>query len=127
MDTPKPGSIMWTDLTVPDATAVSDFYKAVTGWEREGLHMGDYEDYIMKGPEGNPVAGICHAGGQNRNIPPQWMIYITVADLDASIAQCEALGGKVLSDKRAGGNNMFYCLVQDPVGAHFMLYGPSAQ
>jgi hypothetical protein len=29
--TPKPGSITWTDLTVPNAGAVRDFYKQVGG------------------------------------------------------------------------------------------------
>lgn len=53
---------MWHDLTVDNAEEVSDFYKQVVGWEKEGLSMGDYEDYIIKNPADNEVvAGICHA------------------------------------------------------------------
>ena len=29
-----------------------------------------------------PVSGICHARGSNADLPPVWLIYITVADLE---------------------------------------------
>jgi len=34
------GSIIWRDLTVPDAERVCDFYTAVIGWEHEDVNMG---------------------------------------------------------------------------------------
>lgn len=60
----KIGKILWHDLTVNDAVEVSNFYHQVTGWQKEGLSMGDYEDFLIKSPgDAEAIAGICHAKG----------------------------------------------------------------
>lgn len=83
---PTIGKILWQDLTVADATALRDFYAAVVGWQYSPQSMGNYDDYNMSLPEsGETVAGICHAQGSNAELPPQWLLYIGVADLDHSI------------------------------------------
>ena len=57
------------DLTVPDADAVRDFYKAVVGWGVQDVDMGGYSDYAMTHPAtGQPVAGVCHARGVNAGL-----------------------------------------------------------
>jgi predicted enzyme related to lactoylglutathione lyase len=82
-----PGQIGWIDLTVPDAPALRNFYQGVTGWTPSPVHMGDYEDFCMHPPgDPQPVAGICHAKGENVGLPPVWLIYIIVDDLDLGIS-----------------------------------------
>ncbi|MCW3463133.1 VOC family protein [Chitinophaga nivalis] len=123
MPKPKTGTIIWTDLTVTDATRISEFYKSVVGWEKVPLSMGAYNDYSMNEPaDGQTIAGICHARGNNNYLPPQWLPYIIVDNLDVSIEKCVALGGKVLGEKRAW-EDMHYCLIQDPAGAYVMICG----
>lgn len=120
MENPAIGKIMWMDLTVENADAVSDFYKAVVGWKKEPLVMGDYADYVMKaGEEG--VSGVCHARGGNAYLPPQWLLYVTVENLDESLEKCKNLGGQVIGEKRKMGEQGHYCLIQDPAGAYMML------
>ncbi len=122
MDTPKLGKPMWFDLTVENADEVSDFYAAVVGWEKQPLSMGEYDDYVMKVPKGGEGAtGICHARGSNAYIPPQWLIYVMVENLDASIEKCKNLGGNIIGEKRKMGEQ-HYCLIQDPAGAYMMIY-----
>ncbi len=117
-----PGGIEWVDLTVPDAEKVRDFYAAVADWAHDEVDMGEYSDFAMKRAEGGgPVAGICHARGTNAELPPQWLVYITVADLDRSIAACTAHGGKVLAGPKGSGGTR-YCVIQDPAGAVAALY-----
>jgi len=112
------GAIMWTDLTVPDADGVRDFYAAVTGWVPQPLSMGDYSDYIMTAPEtGAPVAGVCHARGTNAELPPVWVVYIAVADLDASLEACRARGGTVIAGPKGAGGGARYAIIRDPAGA----------
>lgn len=125
-ETPKPqvGTIGWHDLAVPNADEVRDFYAAVTGWKPEALSMGDYNDYVMSTPEGTGVAGVCHARGTNAGLPPQWLIYITVADVDESIRQCEQRGGKVIAGPKELGSYGRYCVIQDPAGAVAALIAP---
>ena len=111
------GSIVWTDLTVNNADEVRDFYSQVVGWKHEDVSMGEYNDYVMKTKdEDGGTSGICHARGMNSNIPAQWMIYVTVADVDASVKACVDNGGKVLDGPRKMGNNDF-AVIQDPAGA----------
>jgi hypothetical protein len=116
------GKIGWIDLTVPDAERVRDFYRAVVGWESEGVDMGGYQDYCMASAEGGPVAGVCHARGTNEGLPPQWLIYITVASLDESLARCRALGGEVVRAPRGLGGQGRFAVVRDPAGAVCALF-----
>lgn len=114
---PAPGAIEWCDLTVPDASALRPFYEAVVGWEISEHPMGDYSDYTLARPgTDETVAGLCHARGPNQNLPPAWMIYVRVDDVEASAARCEELGGKILSGPREMGKDL-YCAIQDPAGA----------
>lgn len=121
---PQPGTIGWHDLTVSNADEVRDFYAAVTGWTPQGLSMGDYEDYAMLAPGGQGVAGVCHARGANAGLPPQWLIYITVEDLDESMRQCEQRGGKVISGPRDLGQYGRVSVIQDPAGAVAAIIAP---
>ncbi len=118
-EAPKPpvGGITWVDLTVPDAETLRDFYSAVTGWVPEPVAMGEYHDYTMKAPSGAAVAGVCHARGVNAGLPAQWLVYVTVADLDASVTACRARGGEVLSGPASLGPMGRYAVIRDPAGA----------
>ena len=125
-DTPKLGTIGWVDLTVRHAEGVRDFYAAVAGWTPAPVPMGGYDDYTMAAPgTGEPAAGICHARGANADLPAQWLIYITVADVDASAARCGTLGGKVLVGPKDMGGYGRYCVLQDPAGAVAALFTPA--
>jgi predicted enzyme related to lactoylglutathione lyase len=119
---PATGTIGWIDLTIDNAEEVRDFYAAVTGWQPEPVVMGGYDDFNMVSPEtGQAVAGVCHARGGNAGLPPVWMIYIVVADLDASVDACRHNGGEVLAGpRRIGGDR--YCVIRDPAGAVAALY-----
>ncbi len=122
-DQPEIGRIMWQDLTVPNAVEVRDFYVGVVGWEYTGHDMGDYADFNMNRPgAGDTVAGICHARGPNANVPPQWLVYIRVADVEESIRRCRELGGRVIDGPRDMGEERF-CVIQDPAGAVAALIG----
>lgn len=119
----KIGVISWVDLTVEDAKLTRRFYEAVTGWTSNPVAMENYEDYCMKARDGETIAGICHARGENAGLPAQWLIYINVPDLDVSIRRCEAMGGKILQGPREIGGGR--CVViQDPAGASAALFEP---
>ncbi len=116
------GKIGWFDLTVEDAPAIRDFYSKVVGWKPEDVSMGEYNDFNMTMPEsGDAAAGICHARGGNAELPPQWLIYITVADVDESAAACRDNGGKVLVGPKSMGDGKF-AVIEDPNGSVAALY-----
>lgn len=126
-DAPKVGTIGWVDLTVPDAVRLKEFYSGVVGWGTDPVDMGGYEDFCMVPPEGGaPAAGVCHARGSNEGLPPVWLVYLTVADLDASVAKVEALGGSIVVAAKSMGGYGRYCVIKDPAGAVAALYEPAA-
>ena len=121
---PRIGSIVWQDLTVPNAPEVRDFYCQVVGWTYTDHDMEEYNDFNINLPgTAETVAGIWHARGSNANIPPQWLVYISVADVAESARRCEELGGKVIDGPRSMGGATF-CVIQDPAGAVAALFGP---
>ena len=115
------GCIAWLDLTVANASATRDFYQEVVGWSMQDVEMEDaserYADYNMLGDDGNPAAGICHARGDNRGLPPVWMLYLPVGDLAESLGRVRAGGGKVIKETTGADGGYAYAVVQDPVGA----------
>jgi len=118
------GKIGWVDLTAANATQLRDFYADVVGLQPEDVSMGDYDDYNMTMPAtGEPVCGVCHARGENADLPPGWLVYFIVPDVEASIAACDARGGRVVVGPRslAGGR---FCVIEDPGGATAALYQP---
>ncbi len=116
------GKIGWFDLTVEDAPAIRDFYSKVVGWKAEDVSMGDYSDFNMTMPgSGDPAAGICHAKGDNAGLPSQWLIYITVADIDESAEACRENGGKVIVGPKSMGDAKL-CVIEDPSGSVAALY-----
>ena len=125
MATKEPGRIGWMDLTVPNAEQVRDFYSGVIGWASAAVDMGGYCDYNMSTvPGADAVAGVCHSRGANLDLPPVWLPYFTVADLDESIRQCEQLGGKVRVRTRTATGYGRYCVIEDPAGAFAALFEP---
>ncbi|HUG00343.1 MAG TPA: VOC family protein [Longimicrobiales bacterium] len=122
---PRQGEIAWVDLTVDDAPAIRDFYGGVVGWTPSPVTMGDYDDFNMHAPGAGPVAGVCHARAGNADLPAQWLIYVVVADLDRSLAECERLGGRVLGETRRAGGGL-YAVIADPAGAVCALFQPSS-
>ena len=125
-DKPEIGSITWFDLTVPNAEEVKLFYNKVVGWNSEPVDMGGYNDFNMQSPaSGETKTGICHKKGGNIDFPSQWLIYITVKNVDESAKLCRENGGKVLVKPKEMSGYGRYCVIEDPAGAVCALYTPS--
>ena len=109
---------------MPDAAAVSDFYREVIGWQAAPHDMGNYHDFDIRPNDGKgePVAGICHTRDSNADMPPQWLIYVWVDDVAASAQRCREQGGSVVTGPRKMGQYDL-CVIQDPAGAMLALIG----
>lgn len=122
MENAKLGEIAWLDLTVQDAAGIRDFYQDVIGWNVEEVPMGDYVDYSMfSKASGQPASGICHARGFNADIPPMWLPYFLVVDVELSAKAVQKLGGTLCTDIKSMGSDKFV-VIKDPAGAACALY-----
>tara|TARA_R110000744_G_scaffold59487_1_gene123700 strand:- start:624 stop:1007 length:384 start_codon:yes stop_codon:yes gene_type:complete len=118
----KIGTMAWLDLSVTNAEEVKSFYEDVIGWKSENITMGDYDDFAMLEPNNNEaVAGVCHAQGVNKALPPAWLPYFLVADIEASIAVVAAKGGALVTQVKSMGSDK-YAVIKDPAGAACAIY-----
>lgn len=117
------GKILWQDLTVENAEVIKDFYCEVVGWSSSEVSQGDYNDFNIHPDSSSEevIAGICHKRRDIKNFPSQWLLYITIDDLNLSIDKCKNLGGKIIEGPKSMGKST-YAIVQDPAGAYFVLF-----
>ena len=114
------GQFVWYELTTPDVDAARRFYPQITGW---GTQPFD-KDYMMWTTGGVPFAGIFRLGAEQRErgIPPNWMPYVEVNNVDESGRQATSLGGKVIHGPEEIPGTGRFSVVQDPQGAVFGIY-----
>ena len=125
MSTSRNGRFIWYECLTTDPEKAMDFYQDVVGLSAQEVEMEDagdsYADYALCTPDGSAVAGVCHARGMNRGLPPVWLIYLPVGDLEDSLIQARTHGGEVVAARMSAAGEGGYAVVRDPVGAYLGL------
>jgi len=89
------GAFSWSELLVNDVDTALDFYRKVIGWEVEQMDMPSGPYYILKAG-GEPVGGIMKKPDEIGQRTDFWGTYITVDNVDETLAAAIAAGGKEL-------------------------------
>lgn len=120
----EPGSMIWHEVNTRDHKKAADFYCRVFDLEAQKIDAPGVEYMTLH--KGQKTAGgvlqMCEQWPVE--IPPHWMAYFAVADVDAAIAKVAELGGKVHVppfETPYGRQSV----VADPWGAPFTLITPS--
>jgi uncharacterized protein len=88
------GTPSWIDLASPDPDVAAAFYAGLFGWSVDADPRPEAGGYRMCTLRGKHVAGI---GPQMvPTMPPAWAVYVTVADIDATISRVEIHNGTVI-------------------------------
>jgi uncharacterized protein len=114
-DSTDSGRFVWHDLMTRDARAAKEFYGALLGWRFEDTKRGD-RPYVLARVGSEPVAGIVDVSA----IPdaaPQWISFMSVDDVEKSVALVQSEGGKVLLAPREVASVARAAVVADPQGA----------
>jgi uncharacterized protein len=130
MADPTPGKFMWNELMTTDAEAASKFYSAVVGWNVGSMPMpdGSGEKYHLWKAGDQDAGGMMQMSGpQFAGVPPHWMSYVHVADVDACAAKVAPAGGKVAQPPFDIPGIGRMCVIIDPQGAALALMTPSPQ
>jgi uncharacterized protein len=96
MDTTR-GIFSWNELMTRDADASAKFYAALFGWTREDMDM-EGRTYSMFKSGGRPVGGMIGLPPEAESMPVMWMGYVTVENLEASLAKAVDLGAEVCKE-----------------------------
>ena len=106
---------IWHDLMTSDVEAAKKFYGTVVGWTFEA----QMPQYHVANAGGTGMGGIMETPEHLKGMPPFWSGYIDVADVDATCAKIEKLGGKVKREPWDVPNVARMAVVADPGGAMF--------
>ncbi len=122
----KHGTFGWNELMTSDVEGAKAFYGAVLGW---GAHDVQMANPASPAKEGEPAytlwtAGDLQVGGAMKlegqgmeNVPPHWLSYVNVENVDETVKKVEAHGGKVMvGPLDVQGIGRFY-IIADPQGA----------
>ncbi len=112
------GMPCWIDIGVPDIAAAGAFYSALFGWE------------IEYGPEEIGFYSMCRIGGRDvaaigaQQAPGMvvWATYLSVDDLDASVAKVESAGGSIIVPPMDVMTFGRMAIIADPGGAVVSLW-----
>ena len=90
------GKVIWRDLLTNDPAASQRFYGELFGWTFESLEKNSA--YTLIRNNGHMIGGMIDTVAlNNRDDISQWVILMSVDDIDASIARVAAAGGEVVT------------------------------
>lgn len=121
-----PGTPSYTDLATSDLDATKAFYTELFGWSTEDMPMGDDGVYTMLRKDGKDVAGAytMMPDMASAGVPPHWMTYFTVDDVDAAAEVIVEHGGTVVMGPMDVYDAGRQVVAQDPTGATFACWQP---
>jgi uncharacterized protein len=119
------GTFSWVDLMTTDVEGAKAFYAGLFGWTEE-TRPGDEAagDYTMFSLDGALVAGAFEQRSDQREqgIPPNWLSYVAVDDVDKSTAVAMDAGGTVLAEPFDVVDAGRMSVIEDPQGAVFAMW-----
>ena len=117
------GAFVWYELMTTDTKAAEAFYDDVVGWTSADSGMPD-ANYTLFKTNGLRVAGLMTMpeNALKMNIPPAWLGYVGVDDVDAAATKLAKLGGTVHRQPDDIPGVGRFAVVADPHGAVFALF-----
>jgi predicted enzyme related to lactoylglutathione lyase len=117
---PSHGKFVWYELRTPDLKASEKFYGNVLGWAAKDAGMPAMP-YTLFSAGDQTVAGAVTMPGSVA-MPPHWMGFVGVDDVDAAAAKVKSLGGAIhMGPQDIPGVGRF-AIIADPQGAFLALF-----
>lgn len=110
------GAFSWAELTTSDPDAAQAFYRKLFGWTAREMSLpsGAYTTFQVGDVT---VGGMMRMPDEAAGTAPTWGVYVTVADVDATVEQARALGGTVIATPREIPGVGRMAVIEDPQGA----------
>lgn len=119
---PKQGEFCWNQLMTPDLHKAKDFYRSLFGWELQSK-KGKNIPYELITADGKQCSGLMQMSPDEASkIPPHWLTYVYVDNIDDSVAKAQKLGAKVVVPATAVEDYGRVAVLQDTTGAHIGLW-----
>ena len=122
------GRFIWYELMTSDADAATRFYGKVVGWKIPGRAaapegVADYRPILRD--DGGSAGGVLALTPDMvaHGAQPAWVGYLHVADVDATVRDIKADGGKALMPRKDLPVGSI-AMVTDPMGTPFYVMAP---
>lgn len=103
------GDWIWTDLFTSRVSAARGFYKALAGFDTRKVKSSDGDVFEVFQSGGADRGGLVYA--KSSQIEPNWLPYVLVSDVDATLNKATSAGARVLEQDGS------VAILIDPVGA----------
>jgi predicted enzyme related to lactoylglutathione lyase len=113
------GRFVWFELVTDQADRAKAFYAEVLGWQHGEMEMPGGMKYPLITAGGVPLGGYAPPPA---DLPPHWVSYVSVDDVDAAAKRVVEAGGKTLMDAFDAPGVGRMQPVADPEGAAFFLF-----
>jgi hypothetical protein len=121
-DTTKANEFCWHELMTSDHEKGFAFYKTMFGWEKKDeFDMGPMGKYWLFG-QGDKTYGGMMTKPADMKMPPAWIYYVEVSDLDAAVERAKSKGGKLVNGPMDVPGGTRIAQLFDPQGAFFALH-----
>jgi hypothetical protein len=122
------GTFSWVELGTTDVNGAKRFYGELFNWKGDDMPAGPGMTYTMAKLGDHHAAGIYELGKEMRQmgIPPHWMSYISVTNVDDVSKKVAGLGGKVMKEPFDVMDVGRMAVIQDPAGATVALWQAKA-
>jgi predicted enzyme related to lactoylglutathione lyase len=122
----EPGTFCWVDLATTDNDGAKTFYTQLFNWDVVDMPIGDEPDmvYSMYQLRGKNVAASFKQSPQMQGMPPVWLSYISVTDVDAMAKKAKSLGGTLMAEPFDVMESGRMAVIADPTGAAVSLWQP---
>ncbi|MGB1013663.1 MAG: VOC family protein [Nannocystaceae bacterium] len=119
-----PSSFTWVELSTTDHAGAKHFYTELFDWSTFDAPATDHGVYTMFTRAERRVGGLFERTPEMaaQGVPPNWMGYISVADIERSTAHVRELGGKVLMGPMEIAGQGKMATIADPTGAVVALW-----
>ena len=104
--------IVHWELMGPDGRQIKTFYSSIFDWKFAG--MEGVENYHMT--EGDEMVVNGAVGQGSAEMPSYQAIYVGVADIDATLAEVESLGGVTVVPRTVMPDVVTFAIFEDPAG-----------
>lgn len=117
------GRVIWRDLISDKPAESRRFYEELFGWEFEGVgnlfNLGGEDVYSLIRHNGRLIGGMVNEARLDNGADDisQWVVLMSVADVDKAAATFAAEGGEVLTPPKDVAERGRMAIVVDPQGA----------
>jgi uncharacterized protein len=116
-----PGTLCWADLSTDDPKRAQDFYSSLLGWQF-GASENDKSGYLHIKNGEHFIGGLPPSAHRKPGVPPHWLSYFQVDDVDAVANKAKSLGAQLYLAPMSMEGVGRMSVIADPQGAVFAIF-----